>query len=89
VKKLLIRFFESRREEDVFRTHYKINTVHAVLKTAQRCGFEATEVRLVSSSAALPMLGPLVIFELLFIRMLRRKAFAGLRSNLVVVLRKR
>jgi hypothetical protein len=34
------------------------------------------------------MLGPVVVFELLYIRLLQRKALERLRSNIVVVLTK-
>jgi SAM-dependent methyltransferase len=88
LKKLLIRFFEGRSEQDVFKTHYKINTAGTARLLAEREGFEVVSVSLVSSSATLKMLGPLVIAELLYIRLLERPALASLRSNLIIVLRK-
>ena len=88
LKKLLIRFFEQRREEDVFPTYYRINTAAAVRRLAEQCGFHVVELTLVSSSATLVMFGPVVLLELLFIRLIQHSTFANLRSNLVVVLRK-
>ena len=44
---------------------------------------------MVSSSATLQMLGPPVLLELAYIRMIDRPSLAHLRSNIVAVLRKR
>ena len=88
LKKPLLLFFEGRAGHDVFPTHYQINTAPAVRRFAARCGFEIVDVALVSSSGALKMLGPVVLLELLYIRLLERPKLAQLRSNLVVTLRK-
>ena len=45
-------------------------------------------VNLIESSAETMMLGPLVIFELLFIRLTRLHAMRWLRSDIIAVLRK-
>lgn len=89
VKKRLIRFFEGRAEEDVFHTHYRINTEAAVRRYAEQCGFEVTAIAHVSSSATLKMLGPIVLLELLYLRLIEHPRLAPLRSGLVVTLRKR
>ena len=89
LKKPLVKFLEGRSGSDVFETHYEINTSSAVRRFAAECGFDIVDVRLVNTSAALKMLGPAVLLELLYIRLLERPAFAQLRSNLVVTLRKR
>lgn len=88
LKVALVGFFEGREEEDVFPTLYRMNTPGRVRGLAAAAGFSAVEVKTVESSAQSVMLGPLVIFELLWIRMLRWKLFRNLRSNLIVVLRK-
>jgi ubiquinone/menaquinone biosynthesis C-methylase UbiE len=87
-KKLLIRLLEGRAEADVFPTHYRMNTSGDVRRLAAKCGFDVLDIRFVSSSASLQMLGPLVLPELLYIRMIQRDAFSKLRSNLVVTLRR-
>ena len=89
LKKLLIRLLEGRVEADVFPTHYRMNTPAAIRRHAGRCGFEVVRLQHVSSSATLQMLGPLVVLELLYIRLIRLAALAPLRSGLVVTLRKR
>jgi SAM-dependent methyltransferase len=89
LKKPLVKFLEGRSGSDVFQTHYQINTAATVRRLAAEYGFEVEELRLVNTSAALKMLGPAVIGELLYIRLLERPQLAQLRSNLVVTLRKR
>lgn len=89
LKKPLVRFLEGRSGSDVFPTHYRINTSAAVQRLANECGFDVIDLRLVNTSAALKMLGPAVLLELLYIRLLERPPFAELRSNLVVALRRR
>ena len=88
-KKALVRFLEGRQEADVFETHYRINTPAAIRRHADQCGFDLMALRMVSSSATLQMLGPPVLLELAYIRMIDRPSLAHLRSNIVAVLRKR
>jgi len=89
VKNLLIRFLEARQEHDVFKTFYRMNTAPAVAELGAKAGFKVVEIRQVNSSASTVMLGPLVIFELLALRVLTHPAFAGLRSNIIATLEKR
>jgi len=84
----LVRFFEGRKEQDVFPTLYRMNTATRVKELAERHGFAIQSLRLTESSAQTVMLGPLVIFELTWIRTLRMPFLANLRSNLIVILRK-
>lgn len=82
VKRRLIRVLEGRPEHDVFSTHYKLNTAREIRSHGQRAGFELVDLKFVSSSAALVMLGPIVLLELAFIRLLQIQKCAHLRSNL-------
>jgi SAM-dependent methyltransferase len=88
MKKTLIRFFEGRREEDVFPTHYRMNTAGAIGDLATQTGFAVEDITMVSSSAATVLLGPAVWAELLYIRSLQTDKRAKYRSNIVAVLRK-
>ena len=85
----LISLLEGRQEADVFPTHYRINTAARIRRLADANGFDVVHVAHVSSSATLSMLGPLVLPELAFIRLIQLPVFAQLRSGLVVTLRKR
>lgn len=88
-KKRLVWFLEGRREGDVFPTHYRMNTDSSIRQTAGGTGFIVQEITMVSTSAATVMLGPVVLAELLYIRRLQHPRRAGLRSNIIAILRKR
>lgn len=84
----LIGILEGRKEEDVFPTLYRMNTPKQVEQLAQAAGLKVVELRRVESSAQAVMLGPFVLFELLWIKVLRFSSLKNLRSNLIVVLQK-
>lgn len=88
LKKRLVKLFEGRAEADVFETHYRINTAAAVRRMARETGFDVVALEHVNSSATLKMLGPVVLLELAYIRLIEHPRLAQLRSNLVVTLRK-
>lgn len=87
LKRLLVRLLEGdRQDEDVFLTHYRLNSPPCIRKHAEANGLSVKEIRMVWTSPVTQMLGPLVIFELLAIRLLRSNAFAGLRPDIVAIL---
>jgi 2-polyprenyl-3-methyl-5-hydroxy-6-metoxy-1,4-benzoquinol methylase len=86
LKNILIRFLEGRREHDVFKTFYRMNTPEAVEELGQEADFRIDGVRLVTSSAATVMLGPIVLIELLALRILGHPYFARWRSNIIATL---
>jgi ubiquinone/menaquinone biosynthesis C-methylase UbiE len=89
IKKALIRLLENRKAEDVFPTHYRINTCADIRQLAGQTGFIVDDITMVSSSAATIMLGPVAWIELLYIRWLQAEKRATYRSNIVAVLRKK
>jgi ubiquinone/menaquinone biosynthesis C-methylase UbiE len=88
LKKPLIKFFENREEEDVFPTCYQMNKKSLIESLGRKAGFGNVEVRLIESTPQAWMLGPLVIPELIWIRMLRMHPLRRFQTNLVVVMRK-
>lgn len=88
VKLGFVEFLEDRRPEDVFSTYYRLNDARTIGETARAVGFAVERLDFVSTSAVTVMLGPLVVPELLWIRMLRRPRLAWLRSNIIAVLKK-
>jgi SAM-dependent methyltransferase len=88
LKVRLINFFEDRKAEDVFPTLYRMNTPGRIVELSRSASLDVVELIRVESSAQAIMLGPLVVFELFWIRLLRLSAFRNLRSNLIVVLQK-
>ncbi len=88
MKVMLIGFLEGRQEKDVFPALYSMNTPRRIQEVAERNGFRVVELNMTESSAQAVMLGPVVLFELLWIRLLRWRIFRGLRSNIIALLQK-
>jgi ubiquinone/menaquinone biosynthesis C-methylase UbiE len=88
VMKAIASVLDGRAQEDIFETHYRLNTAGDIRTVATGCGLQAQQIRHVECTAQGVMLGPLVAIELLIIRMLRMKRFENYRSDLVVVLEK-
>jgi SAM-dependent methyltransferase len=86
IKNRIIWALERRKAEDVYPTRYEINTARQVHLLASQAGFHVKDLQLVNSAGVMALLGPLVVFELLVLRLLQVRALAPLRGNLVVVL---
>jgi SAM-dependent methyltransferase len=88
VKRGLISFLDDRTEDDIYPTTYRTNTISTVMHLAIISGFEIESCGAVASDALTANLGPLSAFELLWIRATQWDILAGLREDLIVVLRK-
>jgi ubiquinone/menaquinone biosynthesis C-methylase UbiE len=89
LKNRLVYMLEHRKPEDVFPTHYLANRPEDITVLAKSTGFEVCTLDLVNTSAFTQMLGPLVVFELLYIRLLQNQRYQHLRTNLICMLRKK
>lgn len=88
VKNKLAAWLHGRREEDVYPTFYKINTERTIRSHAERSSFVVADLQLVESSPQTYMIPPLVVFELVLIRLLRLRRLRGYRTNVIAMLRK-
>lgn len=88
IKTRVIWFLQRRKEEDVFPTFYRINTPADVTALAAAAGFEVASLQMVASSPIFIMVPPLVVLELLLIRLIMTKVGWRYRSNIVAVLRR-
>jgi SAM-dependent methyltransferase len=87
LKEQLARFFEERNAGDVFPTFYRMNTPGAIRRASAAASLSVVNLTLTYTSALTPILGPIVIFELLWIRLCRLDMLKNVRSNIVAVLR--
>jgi len=87
-KKRLVGVIEGRKDEDVFPTHYRMNLPSRIHALAEKNGFRVTLLNMQESSAQAVVFGPLVLFELLWIRILRFRLLRGWRSNIIAALQK-
>ena len=88
VKRPITAFLDGRAEDDIYPTTYRANTISTVMHLASISGFEIESCGAVASDALTANLGPLAVFELLWIRATQWGALAGFREDLIVVLRK-
>lgn len=88
IKKKLVYVLEGREAEDVFETFYRANTKEEIEKLARAAGFGVQRIRLIVSSAELVIVPPLVVFELLWIRLLMTKHLKSFRTTIIAVLQK-
>jgi hypothetical protein len=65
-----------------------MNTAAVIRRLANECGFRVRALDLVNSTPETLRLGPLVIFELIGIRVLNWRMFENYRSNIIAVLEK-
>jgi SAM-dependent methyltransferase len=86
LKKRLARFLDTRHEEDVFPTRYRLNTVSRIAEAAVAAGLSPKEIKTVCTAPFTQLLGPVVILELLFVRLLKLRALAWLRPDIIAVL---
>jgi ubiquinone/menaquinone biosynthesis C-methylase UbiE len=89
LKLKLIKFFEDRDGQDVFETYYRVNSERKIHSVAEKSGFRITELAYTETTPVASVLGPFVIPELLFLRLLRVHAFRKLRGDLIVILQKK
>lgn len=88
LKKPLIAWLENRSQDDVFETHYKINSSGAVEKAAASAGLIVESIEFITSSAEFIVIPPLMLIELVYLRLLGAHALRKLRPNLIVSLRR-
>jgi ubiquinone/menaquinone biosynthesis C-methylase UbiE len=84
----LSHFLMGRALADVYPTFYRLNTHSSISSAAARTGLRVVECTHLASSAQARMLGPVVIVELLLIKLLRLQALASFRTNIIAVLQK-
>ena len=87
--KKMAKMLDDRDFEDVFEVHYKANSREKIQTLAEKTNFEVEKVKYISSDAVGAIIPPVAVAELLWIRMLMAKRLRRLRTNLIVILRKR
>jgi SAM-dependent methyltransferase len=87
-KRIIVPILEGRQEDDVFQTHYRLNTKETIESVARRLGFQIEWIHYVFNAPLTQVLGPAVIIELLLTRVLTKEHFASWRPDLIGLLRK-
>ena len=74
---------QGRKPEDVYPTFYRANTVATLEQLAAESGFERCRIESIDSSPLFAGVAPLVVPEMLFIRLLRALGVNRLRACLL------
>jgi ubiquinone/menaquinone biosynthesis C-methylase UbiE len=88
IKRRVVWILEHRREEDIFPTLYRFNTVRRIRKLAAASGFEVESLRPNVSSCWFTAFGPVAWIECLWLKLLSVVGRGTLDAGLVVVLRR-
>lgn len=88
VRGKLVFLLDGRKEEDVFKTHYRANTREQITELAGTNGLEVAELRMTVTDAVFSLVFPIAILELVYIRLLMKRRFAKWRTDIITALRK-
>jgi ubiquinone/menaquinone biosynthesis C-methylase UbiE len=88
IKRHTARFFQGRPPEDVYPAYYRINSEREIRALAAGAGLRVKELQLTNSVPTFIMLPPVVVIELLWLRVLMTSAFRRWRTNIICVLEK-
>lgn len=88
IKSKFIYILQGRKEEDVFQTFYRINSISRIENFARLGGLEPEKFKLICSTPLLIIIPPIAAIELLWIRLLMTKPFRKLRTNIIAILKK-
>jgi len=83
----LVRLLDGRPKEDVFPIQYKANTTARIDKIARMAGFKVQRIRMRVSSPVFAIVPPLMVVELLWLRLLMLKPFRRWRTNIIAELK--
>jgi SAM-dependent methyltransferase len=89
LKKSMIKTLEQRNADDVFPTHYTMNTAGRIERLAKETGFEVEELNMIGSNRIFDRLGPIGWAEC-FVQKGLSVSFRGrLNSNIIAVLNRK
>ena len=86
LNKHLVRLLDGRSGEDVFPVQYKANTTGRISDLARLTGFRVKRIKMLVSSPVFMFIPPIMVFELLWLRLLMLKPFKRWRTNIVAEL---
>jgi ubiquinone/menaquinone biosynthesis C-methylase UbiE len=85
-KKRIVSFLEHRKEEDIFPTHYRMNSPRAIEDHATKTGFQVEQLKLIGSTGSLNRLGPVSWIECLLLKGLETSFHGKLQPDILAVL---
>lgn len=86
LKKRIVHYLEGRAEDDVFETHYRMNTPRRVRQFAQETGFSVDAIHMLHADWEFRRVPPLHWIERLLFLALDTKPLEGFRTDMLAVL---
>lgn len=86
LNKHLVRLLDGRPVEDVFPVQYKANTTARISDVARLTGFRVKRIKMLVSSPVFVFIPPIMVIELLWLRVLMLKPFKSWRTNIIAEL---
>jgi ubiquinone/menaquinone biosynthesis C-methylase UbiE len=83
LRSTVARLLHNRAEEDVYPTHYRANTTKILNALGEQAGLRVSRVEFVQTSPQLIAIPPLMVAELLIIRLLSSPSLARFRACLI------
>lgn len=87
-KPFLSKLLHGRHEEDLFATFYNCNSENQIQPLVSASGLIIKKLKYILSTPQFMVFPPLVVFELLYLRIISRAWLRKLRPNLLIVLEK-
>jgi SAM-dependent methyltransferase len=88
IKDKIVWLLQGRKPEDIFPTYYRINSSSDISRFAELSGLVVEKLKMTTSTAEFVMIPPLVIFELILIRLLMKDQMKEFRTNIIARLTK-
>lgn len=85
-KKRIVSFLEDRKEEDIFPTHYRMNSPRAIEDHAAKTRFQIEQLNLIGSNGSFNRLGPVSWIECLLLKGLETSFHGKLQPDILAVL---
>lgn len=86
--KRLSGLLDGRTADDVFPVHYRANREEVITRLARETNFAVERIKFISSDAIFAVVPPLAVVELAWLKLLMRRSFQHLRTNIIVILKK-
>lgn len=88
LKDKIIFLIEGRKKKDIFNAYRRVNTRKNIIRLAEETGFQILKIKMVVTSAQFAIIPPLMLIELIWIKLLMTKPLKSLRTNIIAILRK-
>jgi SAM-dependent methyltransferase len=88
IARKLVALLDGREPGDVFPVEYRANTRRRIGHLATSTGLEVDKTKMIVSESVFQLVPPLAFFELIWIRALMTRPLAGIRTNIIAVLKK-